>query len=301
MTYAEKFPARVPRNWVARNLDHCRVGGQALGTGAMPALSKIKIASWNINSVRARLDIVEKFMIDYAPDILCLQETKVVNGTFPEGLFRRHGYNHQMLNGQPMHHGVAIAQHRLPMRDDDRLDWQANGEARHIGVRLDNGLRIENVYIPAGGEEPDRAVNAKFGQKLDFLERTDRLVGQARRADAAAGRLQCRAARMRRLVAQAAHQRCQPYDRSSATCLPGCRPVMAGWTSAANLPPPSGSTPGGATARRTGRSPTAAGGWTICGRARHVADKAVSHMVVEEVRGWMRPSDHAPLITEFVF
>jgi len=123
----------------------------------------LKIASWNINSVRARLEIVERFLNEQKPDILCLQETKVINGSFPEGLFRRLGYNHQVLNGQPMHHGVAIIS-KVPMRDDDRLDWQANGEARHVGVRLDNGLRIENVYIPAGGEEPDRTINPKFGQ-----------------------------------------------------------------------------------------------------------------------------------------
>src|SRR3546814_3057860 len=54
---------------------------------------------------------------------------------------------------------------------DDRFDWQANGEARHVGVRLDNGVRLENVYVPAGGEIPDRTENPKFGQKIDFLER----------------------------------------------------------------------------------------------------------------------------------
>src|SRR3546814_4788561 len=55
--------------------------------------SPLKIASWNINSVRARLDIVEKFLTDEMPDILCLQETKVVDGDFPKGVFRRLGYN----------------------------------------------------------------------------------------------------------------------------------------------------------------------------------------------------------------
>src|SRR3546814_6006629 len=72
-----------------------------------------------------------------------------------------------------MHHGVAILS-RLPIVEDDRLDWQANGEARHIGVRLPNGMRIENVYVPAGGDIPDRTLNPKFGQKLDFVERMTR-------------------------------------------------------------------------------------------------------------------------------
>ena len=107
-------------------------------------MSSLKIASWNINSIRARADIVEKFLTEEAPDILCLQETKVRDSEFPKGLFRRLGYDHLIICGQPMHHGVAIAS-RLPMREDDRLDWQANGEARHVGVRLECGIRLENV------------------------------------------------------------------------------------------------------------------------------------------------------------
>ena len=133
----------------------------------------LKIASWNINSIRARSEIVEKFLTEEAPDILCLQETKVRDAEFPEGLFRRLGYDHLFICGQPMHHGVAIAS-KVPIREDDRLDWQANGEARHLGVRLECGVRLENVYVPAGGDIPDRTLNPKFGQKLDFIERMTR-------------------------------------------------------------------------------------------------------------------------------
>jgi exodeoxyribonuclease-3 len=130
----------------------------------------LRIASWNINSVRARLDIVERYLRDEAPDILCLQETKVVNELFPEGPFRQLGYRNFAVNGMPMHHGVAIVS-KVPLRNLEILDWQANGEARHIGAELDNGVRINNVYIPAGGEVPDALANSKFGQKMDFLER----------------------------------------------------------------------------------------------------------------------------------
>ena len=113
----------------------------------------LSIASWNINSVRARIDIVERFLTEEAPDILCLQETKVVNEIFPTDMFKRLGYVHQVLNGQRMHHGVAIMS-KVPIHEDDRFDWQANGEARHVGIRLDNGVRIENVYVPAGSIPP---------------------------------------------------------------------------------------------------------------------------------------------------
>ncbi|WP_439533904.1 exodeoxyribonuclease III [Polymorphobacter sp.] len=133
----------------------------------------VSIASWNINSVRFRLDIVERFLTEHAPDILCLQETKVINPDFPHPMFERLGYYHRLLNGQRMHHGVAIVS-RLPLTEDRRHDWQDNGEARHIGARLPNGLLLENVYVPAGGDIPDPVINPKFGQKLAFVERMTR-------------------------------------------------------------------------------------------------------------------------------
>ena len=135
--------------------------------------STLKIASWNINSIRARIGIVEKFLTEAAPDILCLQETKVRDAEFPHALFHRLGYKHLFICGQPMHHGVAIAS-RVKLREDHRHDWQDNGEARHIGVLLESGVRLENVYVPAGGDIPDREVNSKFGQKLDFVGRMTR-------------------------------------------------------------------------------------------------------------------------------
>src|SRR3546814_9994624 len=63
---------------------------------------KLKIASWNINSVRFRLELVERFLREEQPDVLCLQETKVINNDFPAGLFRQLGYNFHVIHGQPM-------------------------------------------------------------------------------------------------------------------------------------------------------------------------------------------------------
>ncbi|WP_188763508.1 exodeoxyribonuclease III [Sandarakinorhabdus glacialis] len=133
----------------------------------------LSIATWNINSVRFRLDIVERFLAQHAPDVLCLQETKVIDGEFPHQMFEDLGYRYRLLNGQKMHHGVATIS-RIPMTEERRFDWQDNGEARHIGARLANGLLVENVYVPAGGDVPDARINPKFGQKLAFLERMTR-------------------------------------------------------------------------------------------------------------------------------
>lgn len=133
----------------------------------------MKIATWNVNSVRTRLEQVLAWLQQERPDVLCLQETKVANDIFPHGLFEQLGYTHRILNGQRMHHGVATIS-RVPLEGAWRYDWQDNGEARHIGVRLPNGVLLENVYVPAGGDVPDREVNPKFGQKMDFIERMTR-------------------------------------------------------------------------------------------------------------------------------
>ena len=113
----------------------------------------VKIVSWNINSVRFRIEIVERFLREAAPDVLCLQETKVIDADFPTAPFRALGYDHIILHGQRMHHGVAIIA-RVPVVADDRFDWQANREARHVGVRLPGGVRLENVYVPAAATCP---------------------------------------------------------------------------------------------------------------------------------------------------
>lgn len=133
----------------------------------------MKIATFNVNSLRKRLPIVLDWLAQQKPDVLCLQETKVANDIFPHGLFEQLGYTHRILNGQRMHHGVATIS-RVPLEGAWRYDWQDNGEARHIGVRLPNGVLLENVYVPAGGDVPDREVNPKFGQKMDFIERMTR-------------------------------------------------------------------------------------------------------------------------------
>ena len=133
----------------------------------------VTIATWNINSVRLRLDQVERFLAKQQPDVLCLQEIKVAEHLFPHAAFERLGYTHRAVHGQKGYHGVATVS-KLPLTELSRHDWQDNGEARHVGVELDGagkGLLLENVYIPAGGDEPDREINPKFGQKLDFLER----------------------------------------------------------------------------------------------------------------------------------
>ncbi|MFN6979886.1 MAG: endonuclease/exonuclease/phosphatase family protein, partial [Gemmobacter sp.] len=125
------------------------------------------IATWNINSVRLRAGLVARLLAEEAPDILCLQEIKTPIEKFPED-FAALGYPHMVARGQKGYNGVAILS-RLPITDAGAMDPAGLNHARHVAARLDGGVTIHNVYVPAGGDIPDRAENVKFGQKLDFL------------------------------------------------------------------------------------------------------------------------------------
>ncbi len=126
------------------------------------------LATWNINSVRLRADLVGKFLTEEAPDVLCLQECKSPVDKIPAEVFAALGYPHIVARGQKGYNGVAIIS-RLPLADAGQRDFCAKGDARHVAARLENGMTIHNVYVPAGGDEPDREINEKFGHKLDFL------------------------------------------------------------------------------------------------------------------------------------
>jgi exodeoxyribonuclease-3 len=128
----------------------------------------VTIATWNINSVRLRAGLVEKLLREESPDILCLQECKSPLDKMPLDVFAALGYVHAVARGQKGYNGVAILS-RLPIADAGHIDWCTKGDARHVAARLENGVTIHNLYIPAGGDVPDRAVNEKFGHKLDFL------------------------------------------------------------------------------------------------------------------------------------
>ena len=262
-------------------------------------MSRLKIASWNINSVRARLGIVERFLTEQAPDVLCLQETKVVDSDFPHGMFEQLGYVHRRLNGQRMHHGVAVLS-KLPLVDDRRHDWQDNGEARHIGVRLaDTGVLLENVYVPAGGDIPDPVLNPKFRQKLAYYDRmTDWssalaeptiLVGDLNVAPLPSDVWSHKA-----LLGVVSHT---PVEVDKMDALMASH----GWVDLGRqfIAPP---------ARLFTWWSYRARDWAASDRGRRLdhiwaspqlSRHAVSFEVVEQARSWDRPSDHVPIIAEF--
>ena len=126
------------------------------------------IATWNINSIRLREGLVKRLLAEEAPDILCLQECKSPVEKIPTEGFAALGYRYMVARGQKGYNGVAILS-RLPIEDAGSHDYVALGHARHVAARLENGIVIHNHYVPAGGDVPDREINEKFGQKLDYL------------------------------------------------------------------------------------------------------------------------------------
>jgi exodeoxyribonuclease-3 len=126
------------------------------------------LATWNINSVRLRKGLVARLLTEDAPDVLCLQECKSPVDKIPSDVFAELGYTHMVARGQKGYNGVAILS-KQPLEDAGDQDFAALGHARHVAARMENGTVIHNFYVPAGGDVPDREVNVKFGQKLDYL------------------------------------------------------------------------------------------------------------------------------------
>jgi exodeoxyribonuclease III len=130
----------------------------------------MKIATWNVNSVKARLETVTAWLKDFAPDVVCLQEIKCTDDTFPRAAFEDLGYN-CAVHGQKTYNGVAILSKR-PLEDvTPRLPGGEGDEhARYLEavVTGDKGIvRVVSVYAPNGNP----IGTEKFDYKLKWLER----------------------------------------------------------------------------------------------------------------------------------
>jgi len=131
----------------------------------------VKLATWNVNSIRVREARVLAWLAEHGPDILCMQEVKVLNGAFPSEALRAAGYE-TVVHGQKTYNGVAIAS-RLPIEevsigfDDGENDDQSRLIAATIA-----GIRIVNVYVPNG----QSVGSDKYAYKLDWMSRLGRYL-----------------------------------------------------------------------------------------------------------------------------
>jgi len=256
------------------------------------------LATWNINSVRLREGLVARLMADEQPDILCLQECKSPVESIPLGKFQDLGYRYIVARGQKGYNGVAILS-KLPLMDAGDRDFAQLGHARHVAARLENGVTIHNVYVPAGGDIPDRDQNEKFGQKLDFLtemrdwcrwEKPDRaiLVGDL----------------------NIAPREDDVWDHKALLKIVSHTPVevehlgavmeAGGWSDVTRADIPAGRL----YSWWSYRSPD----WDAADKGRRldhiwatadIAGAAHSSRILRATRGWTQPSDHAPVFATF--
>jgi len=124
----------------------------------------VTVATWNVNSVKARLPHLFDWLAAAEPDVVLLQETKCVNEEFPRLELESQGW-HLALRGQKTYNGVAILSRHAIVEEIPSLDGD-DGESRYIEAKLDNGLRVASIYVPMGqSTESDR-----FPFKLHFLD-----------------------------------------------------------------------------------------------------------------------------------
>lgn len=129
----------------------------------------MRIATWNINSIRLRIHLVIDFIKEHDIDVLCLQETKTEDQYFPTAAFAEAGWSHQAIRGEKSYNGVAILA-RQPLSQIQHRDWAGKIDCRHIVAITVDGVRVENFYVPAGGDIADPDKNPKFAHKLRFID-----------------------------------------------------------------------------------------------------------------------------------
>lgn len=126
----------------------------------------LRIISWNINSIRSRLELLHKLINDYNPDVLLLQETKVNNADFPLNFFAGTNLKYNYINGTSHYSGVAI----FSKHEFERLNIENhyNLESRDIAINI-AGISIYNLYVPAGGYEASLN-QPKFAEKIAYFK-----------------------------------------------------------------------------------------------------------------------------------
>lgn len=140
----------------------------------------LRITSWNVNSIRARTQRVFEWLEANTPDVLCLQETKVVDEAFPYAEFEARGYAVETF-GQKTYNGVAIATRAdLPPTHVQRglPNDDADAQKRLIAADV-AGVRVVNVYVPNGSDLD----SPKFPYKLDWLSQLRSMLDTAHRPD----------------------------------------------------------------------------------------------------------------------
>ncbi|MEM9247580.1 MAG: exodeoxyribonuclease III [Pseudomonadota bacterium] len=255
------------------------------------------LATWNINSVRLREMLVRQLMREEGPDILCLQECKSPVEKFPD--FSKLGYGHVVARGQKGYNGVGIFS-KLPIREVGAFDFAKLGHARHVSAEVEeSGVVIHNFYVPAGGDVPDREKNEKFGQKLDYMtEMRDWFADDRPEASILVGDLNIAPREddvwnHKQLLKVVSHTPIEVAHFEEARSA-------GGWVDVTRQDIPEGNL----YSWWSYRSPN----WDAADKGRRldhiwaspdIAGAAHSSRILRHVRGWEKPSDHAPVFATF--
>ncbi len=259
-------------------------------------MATLRLATWNVNSLRLRLEQLARFAAAYAPDVICLQEIKMPTERVPRAALEALGYPHVAVRGQKGYHGVAILS-RLPLGAVTSRDWCGSADARHIEARLPGGIELHNFYVPAGGDLPDPERNPKFAFKLQFLTAmAEWFAARPRRRLVLAGDLNV--APLETDVWS--HQRLKRVVTHTPIEIAHLERLMASrdWVDAVRhfVPPEE---------RLYTWWSYRAPDWAAADKGRRLDHLWVTPalrpglkraVVAKEVRGWDRPSDHAPVV-----
>lgn len=261
-------------------------------------LAAMRIVTWNVNSVRLRLAGLARLMETLKPDVVCLQEIKADNSKFPYDDVRAIGFPHMEVQGIPAYHGVATLS-RLPMTRLETREWCGKQDGRHVGVAMADGTEIHNFYVPAGGDEPDPAVNDKFRHKMDFLAEMAEW-GQERAGPGAVlvgdlnvAPLETDVWSHKQLLKVVSHTPVEVEALEKAR-------TSGGWTDLVRLAIPPEEKLFSWWSYR-------ARDWSTSDKGRrldHVwgagaaVDRLTSASVLRDARGWEKPSDHAPVLVD---
>ncbi len=264
-----------------------------------PAAVSLRIASWNVNSVRLRLANLARLIEAFEPDVICLQETKVPDEAFPLRPLERQGYRHVLLNGMKGYNGVALLA-RVPFEPLPAEAWGGRRDCRHAAARLAGGIELHNVYVPAGGDVPDPKRNDKFRHKLRFLDQMTAWFAKRRSSenlvlcgDFNVAPLDSDVWSHRQLLDVVSHTpiEVRRIERLQATVswvdavrrfVPPAEKLFTWWSYRAR-------------------------DWSASDRGRRLdhlwvtpalARRLESARVLREARGWEAPSDHAPVVVE---
>ena len=132
-------------------------------------MNSFKLVTWNVNSIRIRLDLLQILVQKYAPDVVCLQEIKAREKDFPFEQLKYLGFSNIALYGMAGYNGVAILT-KHPFKLVEKINWVGKTDARHINVNIFDDIEINNIYVPAGGDVPDPIENLSFAHKLCFMD-----------------------------------------------------------------------------------------------------------------------------------